>query len=69
MEQFTFRGWNHICFASDDVDATVANLASRGVPVVLPPSDFPEGPGVRIGIVQDLEGNMIEFTGPLSRSD
>jgi catechol 2,3-dioxygenase-like lactoylglutathione lyase family enzyme len=66
MEQFALRGWNHICFSSDDVDATMADLASRGVAAVLPPFDNLEGAVARIAIVQDLEGNMIEFKGPLS---
>jgi len=65
MEQFAIRGWNHVCFHSDDVDATVADLASRGVPAVLPPTDFPEAPDKRIAIVQDLDGNFVEFIGPL----
>jgi lactoylglutathione lyase len=66
MEQFALCGWNHICFSSDDVDATMADLASRGVPPVMPARDYPEVDG-RVALVQDLEGNLIEFIGPLSR--
>jgi predicted enzyme related to lactoylglutathione lyase len=66
MEQLVLRGWNHICFTSDDVDATIADLASRGLPAVLPPMDFSELGGARYAIVQDMEGNQIEFMGPMN---
>jgi catechol 2,3-dioxygenase-like lactoylglutathione lyase family enzyme len=66
MEQFALRGWQHICFSSDDVDSTMADLASRGVPAVLPAMDYPDGPGARAALVHDLEGNLIEFMGPMN---
>jgi glyoxylase I family protein len=65
VEQLALRGWNHICFSTDDVDAIMARLASRGVPAVLPAMDYPEGPG-RAACVQDIDGNLIEFTGPMN---
>ncbi|WP_158810851.1 VOC family protein [Beijerinckia sp. L45] len=65
MEQFAIGGWNHICFASDDVDATMADLASRDVPAALPAADYPD-PGRRVAGVRDLDGNVIEISGPLS---
>jgi catechol 2,3-dioxygenase-like lactoylglutathione lyase family enzyme len=64
-EQLAQRGWNHICFSTDNVDAIMADLASRGVPAVLPANDYPEGPA-RTALVQDLEGNLIEFYGPMN---
>jgi catechol 2,3-dioxygenase-like lactoylglutathione lyase family enzyme len=66
MEYFSLRGWNHICFSSEDVDATMADLASRGVPAFLPAFDYLEGVSARYAFIQDSEGNMIEFRGPLS---
>lgn len=68
MEQFGRRGWQHICFSSDNVDATMADLASRGVSVVLPAMDYAEGPGARAAFVHDPESNLIEFIGPLNSS-
>jgi hypothetical protein len=51
-------------FCSENVDATIAELARREAPAFLPPTDFPEGDTVRVALVQDSEGNVIQFVGP-----
>ncbi len=65
-DQMGLRGFNHLCFWSDDIDATMRSLAERGVPAFLAAQDFPVGPNVRIAFIRDLEGNVIEFCGPLA---
>ncbi len=66
MEHFMLRGWNHVCFWSEDVDATMAELVLREVPTFMPPTDFPVGAAVRVACVQDPEGNVVQFVGPLA---
>jgi catechol 2,3-dioxygenase-like lactoylglutathione lyase family enzyme len=66
MEKLALRGCQHICFSSGDVDSTMADLASRGIPAAPSAMDHPEGPGTRNALVQDLEGNLIEFVGPVN---
>jgi lactoylglutathione lyase len=41
----------------DDADATVADLARRGAPVIHPPADMPWGE--RVGFVRDPDGNPV----------
>jgi len=64
-EHFAQRGFTHLCFVVDDVDATLATLNRRGVPTFSPAIDFP-ALGVRVGFIQDPDGNVIEFKGPLA---
>ncbi len=54
-------GYAHLCFA---VDAVMSALAERGVPAFFPATDFPNV-GVRVGFVQDDQGNAIEFSSPM----
>jgi catechol 2,3-dioxygenase-like lactoylglutathione lyase family enzyme len=65
-EHLGIRGWNHLCFWSDDVDATMADLAAWVVGAFVPVTDYPIGAERRVAFVQDPEGNVIEFAGPLS---
>ena len=57
-------GFTHLCFAVDDVDATLAALAERDVPAFVPAADFPNV-GRRVAFIQDGHGNVIEFAGPM----
>jgi len=62
------RGWGHICFRVEDVDAVFAHLVELGATVVGAPGDAPE-PGVRFAYVADPEDNLIELLdrkGPVS---
>ena len=67
MEQINIQGFTHVSFWSDDVDATMAELERRGVPVVLPPIDSSPA-GIRAAFVRDADGNLIEFVGPMKSS-
>ncbi|MEM6854925.1 MAG: VOC family protein [Planctomycetota bacterium] len=64
-DHFTQRGFTHLCFVVDDVDAALAELNRRGVPTFSPAIDFP-ALDVRVGFIQDPDGNVIEFKGPLA---
>lgn len=64
-QHFTMRGFQHLCFWVDDVDAAMAELRRRGVPVFVPAEDYPVGAERRVAFIQDPEGNVIEFAGPL----
>ncbi len=64
-EHFAQRGFTHLCFVVEDVDATLAAMNERGVPTFSGPIDFP-ALGVRVGFVQDPDGNVIEFKGPMA---
>jgi catechol 2,3-dioxygenase-like lactoylglutathione lyase family enzyme len=59
------RGFGHLAFLAADVDAVAAELKSRGVKLVVPPTSFPDA-GRRLIFVQDNNGNYIEFLTPLS---
>lgn len=54
------EGYAHLCSHVEDLDAAMAELERRGVPALMPPSDYPQV-GLRIGFVQDDTGNVIEL--------
>ena len=54
---------HHICLAVEDLDATLSQLADRGVPALGEPMDVPEI-GQRLGFITDNIGNIIELTEP-----
>jgi len=47
------------------VDAALSQLNQRGVPTFSGPIDFPPL-AVRVGFIQDPDGNVIELKGPLA---
>src|SRR5205823_404918 len=58
---FGRRGWQHLAWEVDDVDAAYAELSAHGIPFELRPEDFPpEAPVLRIAFVADPDGNLIE---------
>jgi catechol 2,3-dioxygenase-like lactoylglutathione lyase family enzyme len=64
---FAHQGFTHLCFAVDDIDAVLAELAGRGVEVLFPSQTFALNQfSRRIAFIKDLNGNVIEFAGPLS---
>jgi catechol 2,3-dioxygenase-like lactoylglutathione lyase family enzyme len=54
------RGYGHIAFATQDLDATFGELVARGASPVWDPRPSPE-PGVRMAFIADLDGNLVEF--------
>jgi glyoxylase I family protein len=62
---FDRRGWQHLAWEVDDVDAAYAELSARGITFSLPPEDFPpEAPVLRIAFFADPDGNLIELVQP-----
>jgi methylmalonyl-CoA/ethylmalonyl-CoA epimerase len=54
----------HFCFRVRDVDTVLAELNRRGVKTFVELGSYPD-PGIRLCIVQDNNGNLIEFVTPL----
>ncbi|WP_372790903.1 VOC family protein [Paraconexibacter sp.] len=53
-------GYNHIAVTSEDLDATLAQLAERGITPEKPPYSVREG-GSRLCFVRDPDGYRIEL--------
>jgi catechol 2,3-dioxygenase-like lactoylglutathione lyase family enzyme len=64
-EHIATKGYAHLCFRVDDVDAVMAELKQRGVPTFVPAEDYPQGAERRVGFIRDNNNNVIEFAGPL----
>jgi len=66
---FERRGWQHLAWEVEDVDAAYADLVARGVTGHSAPEDFPpEAPRLRIAFLRDPDGNLLELVQPLSVS-
>ncbi|MEO1241665.1 MAG: VOC family protein [Pseudomonadota bacterium] len=64
QDHFARTGYGHLCFSVEDVDATLARLEEKGVPVFVTAETYAldETPYERrVGFIQDPEGNVIEF--------
>ncbi|MBD2100987.1 VOC family protein [Leptolyngbya sp. FACHB-261] len=59
-----FQGYRHLCFRTDDVDAILAELNRRGVPIFAEAYDY-QPIGRRLAFVLDNNDNAIEFSGPM----
>ena len=53
-------GYNHIAISVDDIDATLADLAEKGIEPEKPPYTVSEG-GSRICFVRDPDGYRVEL--------
>jgi catechol 2,3-dioxygenase-like lactoylglutathione lyase family enzyme len=63
---FERRGWQHLAWLVDDVDAAYADLLARGVNGHSPPKDFPpDAPRLRIAFLRDPDGNLLELVQPV----
>jgi catechol 2,3-dioxygenase-like lactoylglutathione lyase family enzyme len=62
---FSQRGITHLCFKVHDVDTALDSLGKLNVPTFSPAIDFPPL-DCRVGFIQDPDGNVIEFKGPLA---
>jgi catechol 2,3-dioxygenase-like lactoylglutathione lyase family enzyme len=69
-QHFGRTGYGHLCFATDNVDKTMAALAARGVPAFVKAETYPLDGTVferRVAFISDPEGNVIEFGEPLRK--
>lgn len=58
FDQFLrIRGFSHVCFRVEDVDAAAGEIRRRGVDFELEPTDFPNV-GRRVAFFRDLFGNL-----------
>jgi catechol 2,3-dioxygenase-like lactoylglutathione lyase family enzyme len=62
----TIERLHHFCVAVEDLDAIVAQVRDRGVPLIGGPMEVPVI-GQRIAFITDNLGNIIEFTEPGTR--
>jgi lactoylglutathione lyase/glyoxylase I family protein len=60
---FGEEGLHHFCLAVDDVDATIEELARRGVPMLGEAFEVEEI-GRRLAFLKDHSGNLIELSAP-----
>ena len=51
-------GFNHVCFAVDDIEAEYARLRARGVSFRKPPTDVGS---TKIAVFDDTCGNLIQI--------
>lgn len=65
---FQRGGYGHIAFSVEDVDETMAALASRDVEAFVPPESYPVGAERRVAFIMDPEGNVIEFATPIPQN-
>ncbi len=56
-----FGGINHFAIGVSDIEAAVADLKAKGVEIVSPPGDVPDGRGDRYAFVRDNERMLIEL--------
>lgn len=67
---FAATGYNHVCFAVEDVELALMALRERGVETFAPPEERALGTSGwlrRIAFVRDPEGNLIELAEPMRR--
>ncbi|WP_235736434.1 VOC family protein [Nocardioides alcanivorans] len=57
-------GMRYFTFTISDLDATVESCREAGRPVVVEPVAM--GPSMRLGIVEDPDGNWVEFLEPVA---
>lgn len=71
LAHFARTGYGHLCFAVDDVDQVMADLAAAGVPSFVQAETYDlDGTPYRrrVGFMKDPEGNVLEFGEPLFRA-
>lgn len=59
-EHLKSKGFQHLAFRVDSVDAVMTELAKRGINAFVPAASY-ENVGRRVSFIKDPEGNIIEF--------
>lgn len=54
-------GINHFAIEVDDLDQTLADLSAKGVEIVSPAREVPDGRGYRFAFIRDNESMLIEL--------
>ncbi len=60
VEHLKSKGFQHLAFRVDSVDAVMTELTRRGVDAFVPAASY-ENVGRRVSFIKDAEGNVIEF--------
>lgn len=60
VEYLKSKGFQHLAFRVDSVDAVMAELTRRGIDAFVPATSY-ENVGRRVSFIKDPEGNVIEF--------
>ena len=59
--QHNVLGLGHVCFAVNDLEASLDRLVSLGAAMRLPPIPYPGVPKWRLAYLADPEGNLVEL--------
>jgi methylmalonyl-CoA/ethylmalonyl-CoA epimerase/glyoxylase I family protein len=57
-------GINHFAIQVEDLDEAVSALLAKGIEIVSPPKDVPNGCGDRFAFVHDNEHTLVELFQP-----
>lgn len=60
VEHLKNKGFQHLAFRVDSVDAVMTELEKRSIDVFIPAASYPNI-GRRVSFIKDPEGNVIEF--------
>ena len=65
-EHLSHQGFAHICFQVEDIDLAMKQLNEKGIKTFVKAETYPLGfYRRRVAFIKDLNGNVIEFAGPL----
>lgn len=68
-EHLSSQGFSHICFATENIDQLMAELKAKGITIFAEAETYPisEKYTRRVAFIKDLNGNIIEFGGELTK--
>ncbi len=65
-DHLSHQGFAHLCFQVDDIDLAMKQLNDKGIETFVQPATYPlDTYKRRVAFIKDLNGNVIEFAGPL----
>ncbi len=65
-EHLSHQGFAHICFQVEDIDLAMKQLNDKGIKTFVKAETYPLNfYNRRVAFIKDLNGNVIEFAGPL----
>lgn len=65
-DHLSHQGFAHICFQVEDIDLTMKQLNDKGIETFVKAETYPlDTYERRVAFIKDLNGNVIEFAGPL----
>lgn len=65
-EHLSHQGYAHICFQVEDIDLAMKQLNEKGIETFVKAQTYPlDFYNRRVAFIKDLNGNIIEFGGPI----